>query len=404
MLDSLRYGGGGLLRAEIAFVARDVPALGYSVYHLLPRAAVAGGAAKTPSEPVLENDRYRLEFDPAGGAITRLVVKPEQWNVLRGPGNVVAREDDHGDLWELYHTLDGGSSIGMKTQSVVPQAGKALFSSDKPGAPGTLIRGPVVSEFKVAHPFGEKGKFATTVRLYAGLPRIDIHTTILNNDRFVRYRALFPTSLDGGQSVHEIPFGALGRPAGIESPAQNWIDYGNGQRGVALLNRGLPGNVVSQGTMMLSLLRSTCIVAYGAIGGYDPATSSDSGFELGQAHEFDYALVPHAGDWRQAGVYRDGLEFNHPLLARTVACAPGHAAQALGVPRHGLAERRRLGHEARRRRRRRAAGVRGRGPADPREDAAHAANPRGRGGQSHGGSRPQAGHGRQHPAARFPAV
>jgi alpha-mannosidase len=243
--------------------------------------------------------------------------------VLRGPGNVVAREDDHGDLWELYHTLNGGSSIGMKTQSAVPQAGKALLSSQQSGTPGTVGRGPVVSEFNVAHPLGRQGKFATRVRLYAGLRRIDIHTTIVNNDRFVRYRALFPTSLGEGRSVHEIPFGAIERPTGIESPAQNWIDYGNGQRGVALLNRGLPGNVVSDGTLMLSLLRSTRIVAYGAIGGYDPATSSDSGFELGQERAFDYGLVPHAGDWRQAGVYRDGLEFNHPLLAGTAASHPG---------------------------------------------------------------------------------
>jgi len=317
-----RYASGGLLRAEIAFVARDVPALGYSVYRLLssPNSPLPKGEG---TNMVLENDRYRLELDPASGAITHLVVKPEQWNVLRGPGNVVAREDDHGDLWELYHTLNGGSAIGMKTQSAVPQPGKALFSNEKPGTSGTVSRGPVVSEFKVAHPFGEKGKFATTVRLYAGLRRIDIHTQILNNDKFVRYRALFPTSLLDGQSVHEIPFGASRRPAGIEYPAQNWIDYGNGQRGVALLNRGLPGNVVTDGTMMLSLLRSTCIVAYGAIGGYDPTTSSDTGFELGKEFRFDYALVPHAGDWRQAGVYRDALEFNHPLLAHTAASHPG---------------------------------------------------------------------------------
>ena len=31
-----------------------------------------------------------------------------------------------------------------------------------------------------------------------------------------------------------------------------------------------------------------------------------------------YALVPHAGDWREAGVFRDGLEFNHPLICRKV--------------------------------------------------------------------------------------
>lgn len=38
--------------------------------------------------------------------------------------------------------------------------------------------------------------------------------------------------------------------------------------------------------------------------------TSDSGFELGKELTFDYALLPHAGDWRKAGVYRDGLEFN----------------------------------------------------------------------------------------------
>ena len=36
-----------------------------------------------------------------------------------------------------------------------------------------------------------------------------------------------------------------------------------------------------------------------------------------------YALVPHANDWKEARVYRDGLEFNHPLLARVAAPHPG---------------------------------------------------------------------------------
>ena len=235
----------------------------------------------------------------------------------------MAREEDHGDLWEPYRALDGGSRIAMKTQVLVPQPGKAVFSSDQAAPAGTVTRGPVMSEFKVAHPFGAKGSFATAVRLYAGLRRIEIRTQIVNQEQFVRYRALFPTSIGDGQNVHEIPFGAFQRPAGIEFPAQNWIDWTSDQRGVALLNRGLPGNAVSGGTMMLSLVRSTRIVAYGFGGGYEPGMSSDSGLELGKELTFDYALVPHAGDWRQAAIYREGLEFNHPLLAYTMASHPG---------------------------------------------------------------------------------
>jgi alpha-mannosidase len=147
--------------------------------------------------------------------------------------------------------------------------------------------------------------------------RVDVRTTLVNKDKFVRYQALFPTSIRGGRCVHEIPFGAIERPLGIEFPAQNWADYGDGRRGVALLNRGLPGNVTNEDTLMLSLLRSTCIVAYGFGGGYEPGMSSDTGFELDTPRTFDYALAPHAGTWADAGVYRSGLAYNNPLLART---------------------------------------------------------------------------------------
>jgi alpha-mannosidase len=36
-----------------------------------------------------------------------------------------------------------------------------------------------------------------------------------------------------------------------------------------------------------------------------------------------YALVPRAGDWRDAGVFRDGWEFNHPLICHNVTPHPG---------------------------------------------------------------------------------
>jgi alpha-mannosidase len=162
------------------------------------------------------------------------------------------------------------------------------------------------------------------------LRRIEIHTQIRNEKQSVRYRVLFPTSIRDGISTHEIPFGAIRRVAGLECPAQNWVDYGNGMQGVAVLNRGLPGNNVDDGTMMVSLMRSTRIQDYGFGGGYEPGMSSDSGFELGKELAFDYALVPHAGDWRQAGVYRAGMEFNTPLVADVVGTHAGPLPQRWG--------------------------------------------------------------------------
>ena len=342
-IETQRYADDGLRRAKIIFLARDVPALGHSVYQVVPRRE-AGTESDVTSEmepqvdgdepkDFLENEHYRATFDLLTGEMTGLTVKSDDWQVLDGPANVVARQHDGGDLWELYRPLDGGSRVAMKEPQPVPKRGEATFSSERATEPGSILTGPVFSEFSVSHPFGCKGTFATTVRLYAGLRRIEFRTQLLNDEKSVRYQVLFPTSIEDGLSVHEIPFGAVERPSGIEFPAQNWVDYGDGAKGIALLNVGLPGNLVSDGTMMLSLMRATRIVAYGFSGGYEEGMSSDTGFELDKELTFRYALVPHEGDWREAEVYRQGMGLNHPLIVRKSAPHSGVLAKRWGLLR-----------------------------------------------------------------------
>ena len=336
ILESTRFADGGLKTARVAFIARDVPAMGYSTYHVAPAratdaAADRHGSVAAPVPHVLfENEHYHITLDGATGAITSLRVKKGDWEVLSGPANVVAREQDRGDLWELYKGLDGGSRVAMTTKQQVPRRGQAVFSNEGKGEPGTVINGSVFSELRVARPFGS-GRFATIVRAYAHLRRIEITTNLVNQEKFVRYQALFPTTIKEGKSTHEIPFGSIDRPDAIEFPAQNWVDHGDGRHGLALLNIGLPGNLVSSGTMMVSLLRAHTLGAYGFGGGYEPGMSSDSGYQLGQERTMQYALVPHAGDWREAGVFRDGLELNHPLICRNVLNHPGTLPKRWGL-------------------------------------------------------------------------
>jgi alpha-mannosidase len=321
ILEATRYADGGLKTARIAFIARDVPALGYATYHAAAGRRPGTAAGKTGLAPsveiVLENNLYRVTLDRATGAMTRIHVESGDWDVLSGRGNVVTRQQDRGDLWELYRGLDGGSRIAMTHEQPVPKRGEGAFSDEGPGSAETVHSGPVFSEFQVARAFGP-GKFATAVRLYSGLRRIEVTTRLVNGEKYVRYQVLFPTTIAGGKTTHEIPFGAIERPSAIEFPAQNWADHGDGRHGLALLNVGLPGNLTTDGTMMISLLRSHNLGAYGFGGGYEPGMSSESGFQLGRERTMRYALVPHAGDWREAGVFRDGLEFNHPLVCRKV--------------------------------------------------------------------------------------
>jgi len=350
LVETERYGDGGIKDAKIAFVARDVPALGYALYQIVPKragesgreadeasSAYASASRSTMHEDSgsIENEYYRVTFDLWTGAMTKLLMKSSdasgEWEALGGkPANVVAREQDGGDFWELYGNLNGGRLTAMTRKSGLPPPARSHFSDEWVGGDGATHGGPVFSEFRISHPFGD-GSFATTVRLYPGVRRIDIKTRILNEDKFVRYRVLFPTSIKSGRRFDEIPFGAIERPVEQEFPAQNWMDWSDGVRGVALLNRGLPGNNVADGTLMLSLMRSARITAYPFFGGYEPGVSSDLGLELGEQREFEYALVPHAGDWRDAGVARAGLEFNNPLMTRTVEPHTGTLLKRWGL-------------------------------------------------------------------------
>jgi alpha-mannosidase len=329
-----RYEDGGFKTARVAFIARDVPALGYATYHISgnrgPDAQVLQLNGKADMGPSLENDLYRLTIEPATGAITSLRVKAGDWETLAARGNVVARQQDRGDLWELYKGLDGGSRVAMTTRQAVPKRGEAAFSDEGKSEPGSFTSGPVLSEFRLTRAFGS-GRFATTIRVYAGLRRVDVTTKLVNNEKFVRYQVIFPTTIQDGKNTHEIPFGAIERPSSIEFPAQNWVECGDGNRGVALLNMGLPGNLATAGTMMISLLRAHTLGAYGFGGGYEPGMSSDTGFQIGQERTMKYAIVPHAGDWRQAAIFRDGWEFNHPLVTRGVLPHGGSLPKRFGL-------------------------------------------------------------------------
>ena len=96
-------------------------------------------------------------------------------------------------------------------------------------------------------------------------------TTIKEGKNFARD----PVRVDRAAQRDRVPRSELGRSR--RRPAR-----------ARLLNMGLPGNLVTDGTMMVSLLRAHTLGAYGFGGGYEPGMSSDSGFQLGQERIMRY--------------------------------------------------------------------------------------------------------------------
>jgi len=327
-----RYETGGIKRATVLFIAQDVPSLGYEVYRVLPASDEAPESSLHSNQTdvwmaeihrdVIENEFCRVEIDAWNGAITSLVEKSTNWEVIpeaKPYGATIARELDNGNFWEYNGHCKGDALFPMNRDHPLPAEGdsRAAFSHHY-GGDGRVTNGKARMDYNVSFAFGQ-GFFATRIRLYAGLPRIDIHTTLVNQDERVRYRMALPTTLQGGTITQEIPFGAIERPTG-EFPAQNWMDYSDANKGIALLNRGLPGNSVEGDILTLALLKCTALKeGYGEGGGWNKNTKTTDGYEIGVPHTFDYALVPHAGDWRDAEIVRRGMEFNRPLIALKAA-------------------------------------------------------------------------------------
>src|SRR5207237_3162126 len=84
----------------------------------------------------------------------------------------------------------------------------------------------------------------------------------------------------------------------FEVCAQRWAHLGDGDYGVALLNDSKHGHDIHGSVMRLSLLR----------GPTHPDPMADQGM-----HAFIYALMPHPGDFRQAGVIQAAEDLNSPL-------------------------------------------------------------------------------------------
>jgi alpha-mannosidase len=102
----------------------------------------------------------------------------------------------------------------------------------------------------------------------------------------------------------------------FEVCAQRWADLGDETYGVALLNDCKYGHDIHGSVMRLSLLR----------GPTHPDPSADRGW-----HRFTYALMPHPGDFRQAGVIEAAEDLNAPLRVVRSGLPPGHRRSLVEV-------------------------------------------------------------------------
>ena len=281
--------------AEVIFVAKHVPAMGYKTYHWRK------GNTQLDYETdlsvsgnfLIENEYYRILIAEKTGTISSIISKKNDKEFI-DPGK-------QANVFQLLHE-DGREMSAW-------QIGKILSVQEltQPGRIEIIEAGPVRAVLQVVHQ-KDGSTYTQRIAVYHNLDWIDFPCTVdwqevgsrEQGSKFLK--VAFPLHLNSdSRATFEIPFGHIQREAdGHEYPSQKWMDVSDSQFGVSLVNDSKYGCDVNENTMRLSLLRSS----------YEPDPVPDRGL-----HHFKYAIVPHQGDWKDTNTLRMGSEINQPLLA-----------------------------------------------------------------------------------------
>ncbi|MCU0509502.1 MAG: glycosyl hydrolase-related protein [Anaerolineae bacterium] len=296
-------------RDRLQFLA-DLPPFGYRVYRVEPAAHSTSSPelAEFVAENVLsagenwlENEFFRLEFDPATGYLTSLFDKRANVEALAGPAAVPEVLDDPSDTWS--HNV-------LRYDKVVDRFAATSITP--------IAAGPVKAALRVVSVCGQS-KLIQDFTVYAGLDHIDVFTTVDWREQRKALKLRFPINVHFQAATSQIPYGHITRAVtGDEEPGGAWLDLSGASRvtdepyGVSILNDSKHSYDVTLRTVGLTALRSP-IYAHHDPMAPDPAriySYIDQGIQ-----RFRYAILPHLGSWQDAGTVHRAAEINHGPVA-----------------------------------------------------------------------------------------
>jgi len=310
------YSDGSVKRAEITFIAQDVPSVGYTRYTVVSGKSLAASARHAVAPAVIESPYYRITLAPGG--IKQITDKKLKKDLLASSKFLGA---------ELFTMQSIGEDAGEWADPQYPtMEGFDKISNHHPSWQ-VIEQGPVRLVVELTQAI-DHTTVVQRLTLYLNLKQVDLSARLTDFDgtHYREFRLAFPVNVSKPTIAYEAPFetveigkdemrGAPGErytsPApGIRPRAiQNWIsasDDGIGitfSSSVAVWDYRNPTDSTDASPFLQPILLASRRSCNGEGNWYPQAGD----------HDFRFSLTSHKPGWRNGR--RFGVETNTPLTA-----------------------------------------------------------------------------------------
>jgi hypothetical protein len=329
---------------DVVFASDAVPGFGWQTY----RAVEGDGPTTSVRADGLElaNEHVRVGVDAQDGTLTI-----ESDNVRVSGANRYVDGGDGGDTYNYSPpavdlVVDRPMSVAVEVQESGPVRARVEVTA-RYGLPSHAVGdersctsrsdGTVVTEIR------------TTLELRTGERFLRVHVEFDHRVRDHRLRAHFPLPAKVNRSDADCAFAVVSRGLTAEGGAhefglptfvsRRFVDCAGENAGLALLHDGLlEYEVVDTGPhrqqeLALTLVRATGFLSRSELSlRPNPAGPLDplEGPQLQRRLALDYAVLPHQGDWRDAGLPAAADDFLVPFAQVRGGGWPGAARPPLG--------------------------------------------------------------------------
>ncbi|MGC9063226.1 MAG: glycoside hydrolase family 38 C-terminal domain-containing protein, partial [bacterium] len=175
-----------------------------------------------------------------------------------------------------------------------------------------LEKGPVRGVLRVKSKFNNSTLTQDFI-IYRDLKFIEVRVKVDWHEHLKMLKLKFPVNINNPTATYQIPYGFITRPCnGEEEPGGEWIDVGDDNYGLSLINNAKYSYDVEDNVLSLTVLRSP-VYAHHIPRELDP--NEDYRYIDQGEQGFTYILLPHKGDWRESDIIALAEYLNNPPTA-----------------------------------------------------------------------------------------